>query len=167
MSKFCANGHQIEDSWDICPYCQRTGYAGSGSPLAKTRIETADLASGVAAGSPAATGRKTVLLSEKRKAPVVGWLVAMNGERKGEDFRLHGGQNIIGNTAGVEIEIKDDTISKNHASIRYTDGKFTLTDLDSTNGTFLNDGQSRIAREDLKDNDMIRVGDLTFKFKCL
>ena len=22
MSKFCANGHQIEDSWEVCPYCR-------------------------------------------------------------------------------------------------------------------------------------------------
>ena len=24
MAKFCSNGHQMEDSWEICPYCQRT-----------------------------------------------------------------------------------------------------------------------------------------------
>ena len=26
MSKFCAKGHQMEDSWDTCPTCQTTGY---------------------------------------------------------------------------------------------------------------------------------------------
>jgi len=39
--------------------------------------------------------------------------------------------------------------------------------LDSNNGTHLNDGQQPIAREALKDNDVIRIGDLAFKFKCL
>ena len=26
MSKFCAKGHQMEDSWETCPTCQTTGY---------------------------------------------------------------------------------------------------------------------------------------------
>jgi pSer/pThr/pTyr-binding forkhead associated (FHA) protein len=42
-----------------------------------------------------------------------------------------------------------------------------LTDLDSTNGTFLNDNKEPISREELKDNDVIRVGDVSLKFKCL
>ena len=41
MAKFCSNGHQMEDSWEICPYCQRTGFAGLTNPAAsaKTRLE--------------------------------------------------------------------------------------------------------------------------------
>ena len=43
MAKFCSNGHQMEDSWEICPYCQRTGFqtpTGAGGGPAKTRLET-------------------------------------------------------------------------------------------------------------------------------
>jgi hypothetical protein len=163
MSKFCANGHQMEDSWEICPFCQKPGDGGAVSaPRRKTRVET----SADAAAAPA-MGRKTVMISERRKPPVVGWLVAMNGEQKGEDFRVRDGQNILGSAPDAEIQIKDVTVSAKHASLRYKDGKFYLVDLDSTNGTYLNDKTETIAREELKDNDAIRLGEVVLKFKCL
>ena len=167
MAKFCANGHQMEDSWEICPYCQKTGFAGvaaGGSAAAKTRLETAPPPP--LAGAPAG-GRKTVLLSEVRKAPVVGWFVAMSGEQKGDDFRVRDGQNLLGSSADCDIVIRDVTVSGHHASIRHKEERFILTDLDSTNGTFLNQGAESVAREDLKDNDTVRVGDVVLKFKCL
>jgi Inner membrane component of T3SS, cytoplasmic domain len=162
MAKFCPNGHQMEDSWDECPYCQKTGYQGVATTAAvkKTVLETE--------GLPAATGgRKTVLLSEKRKPPVVGWFVAMSGEQKGEDFRVREGQNILGSAPEAEIVLRDTAISGKHASLRHKDGKFFLTDLDSTNGTYLNEGSEPIAREELKDGDLVRLGEVTLKFKCL
>jgi hypothetical protein len=164
MSKFCVNGHQMEDSWEICPFCHKTGYAGGGSgPSNKTRIETSAGAGAAAAPAP----RKTVMISERRKPPVVGWLVAMNGDQKGEDFRVRDGQNILGSAPDSEIQIKDVTVSGKHASLRYKEGKFFLVDLDSSNGTYLNDKPEGIAKEELKDNDTIRVGEVTLKFKCL
>ena len=167
MAKFCSNGHQIEDSWEVCPYCQRTGYQGLGKTaagVAKTRLE-----SDAAPGAPAAqvNSRKTVLLVDKKKPPVLGWLVAMNGEQKGQDFRIVDGQNVLGTAQDAEIQLNDDTISSRHASLRYKDGKFYITDLDSTNGTFLNNSSERISREELRDNDMVRLGEVVFKFKCL
>ncbi len=174
MAKFCSNGHQMEDSWEICPYCQRTGFqapTGAGAGPAKTRLETEGPpplgGAGAGGGGGAAVGRKTVLLSEKRKPPVVGWLVAVSGDQKGEDFRVRDGQNTIGSGAENDIVIHDTTVSGKHASIRYRDNKFFITDLDSTNGTHLNDSGEPIAREELKDNDLLRVGDVSLKFKCL
>jgi len=164
MAKFCANGHQMEESWEICPYCQRTGFQ-SGGPAAssKTRLET-----DTAKEAPASVaGRKTVLLTDKRKPPVVGWFVALTGDQKGEDFRIRDGQNTIGSAPDADIVLHDTAISGKHASLRYKDQKFFITDLDSTNGTFLNDGTEPIAREELKDNDILRVGDISLKFKCL
>jgi hypothetical protein len=165
MAKFCAKGHQMEDSWEICPTCQTTGYlATGGGSAAKTRLESEppkDIPGAAAGGA----GRKTVLLSEKRKPPVVGWFVAMTGEQKGEDFKVREGKNIIGSVPGAQILVNDSTISGQHASLRYEEGKFFLTDLDSSNGSYVND--KKIAREELHDNDMIRFGDITLKFKCL
>lgn len=160
MPKFCNNGHQMEDSWEICPYCQKTGYqAAAGATSAKTRLET----------EPAleSARRRTVLLTEKRKPPVVGWLVALSGEQKGEDFRLRDGQNTLGSLPENEVVLRDSTVSGKHASLRNKDGRFFITDLDSTNGTYLNDGAEPIAREEIKDNDVIRVGEVSLKFKCL
>jgi pSer/pThr/pTyr-binding forkhead associated (FHA) protein len=160
--KNCSNGHQMEDSWAICPNCQNTGYAGTG--LGKTRIENAPAAS---VAAPPSSIRKTVLLSQKYKAPIVGWLVALDGQQKGEDFRVRDCQNTIGSDANCDIVLTDSTISAKHASLRYKEGKFILTDLDSTNGSYLNEDRESIAREDLKDNDIVRFGDVRLKFKCL
>lgn len=169
MAKFCANGHQMEDSWQICPYCQKTGFqAGAGgADAAKTRLETAPPPALPGGASAPAGGRKTVLLSEVRKAPVVGWFVAMSGEQKGDDFRVREGQNTLGSSPESDIVIRDVTVSGHHASIRHKDQKFILTDLDSTNGTFLNEISESVAREEIKDNDTVRVGDVVLKFKCL
>jgi len=165
MAKFCANGHQMEDSWTICPYCQRTGFQSTaGAAAGKTRLEGEPATESAAA---AAAGRKTVLLTDKRKPPVVGWFVAMTGDQKGDDFRIRDGQNTIGSASDADIILRDPAVSGKHASLRYKDQKFFITDLDSTNGTFLNEGTEPIAREELKDNDIIRIGEVSLKFKCL
>ncbi len=93
--------------------------------------------------------------------------MALTGQQKGEDFRIREGPNIIGSATDADIVLRDHAISGKHASLRYKDQKFTITDLDSTNGTFLNDRTDPIAREELKDNDVIRMGGVTLKFKCL
>lgn len=166
MPKFCSNGHQMEDSWDICPYCQRTGYQSTGAGAAKTRLEVDSIIAPKTAAAPAA--RKTVLLSDRQpKRDLVGWLVSLDGEQKGEDFRVRDGQNTIGSAPDSDIVLRDETISAKHASLRHKDNKFFLTDLDSTNGTFLNHAAEAIAREELRDNDLVRIGAVTLKFKAL
>lgn len=165
MSKFCANGHQLEDSWQICPYCQKTGYAVAAAADAKTRMEAPSPARG---SSEAATiaGFKTVVIPDKRKPAIVGWLVVLSGEQKGEDFQVREGQNILGTSADADIVVRDEAASARHASIRHKDGAFFLIDLDSEAGTRLNDREQGVARETLKDNDVIHIGGTTLKFKC-
>jgi hypothetical protein len=162
VAKFCANGHQMEDSWDVCPYCPRAGYpTGPSTVTVRTRFEDLSLEAGVVG-----SGRRSGAVADKRKLPVVGWFVALTGQQRGEDFRVREGPNIIGSAPDADIVLRDDAISGKHASLRYKDQKFTITDLDSTNGTYLNDRSDPIAREELKDNDLVRVGNVTLKFKC-
>jgi Inner membrane component of T3SS, cytoplasmic domain len=165
MSKFCANGHQMEDAWEICPFCQKTGYV---STVSKTRLDT--VSAPVTTAPPPTPSvpppaRKTVLISDQKSAPVVGWLVAMNGMQKGQDFRVRDGQNILGSAPNTDVQLNDATVSAKHASLRYKEGKFFLTDLDSSNGTYVNDKEA--AKEELHDNDVIRAGEVVLKFKCL
>jgi hypothetical protein len=170
MAKFCENGHQLEDSWSVCPYCQRTGFQSPGLPAGaeKTRLERPAGVPGVqATATLAADPRKTVLLSALKKPPVVGWLVALDGPQRGEDFRLRDGQNTIGCDESSDVKLRGEGISARHASLRYREGVYSLTDLDSTNGTFLNDDPKTIARAELKDNDVVRIGEISLKFKCL
>ena len=174
MAKFCSNGHQMEDSWTDCPYCVKTGYRiGSPGALGKTVPDMGatqpEGRSSKPLGSPDFDPRKTIPLQSLKRSPVVGWLVALSGSQKGEDFRLRDGKNTLGSAPGsdVDITLNDPAISSRHASISYRDGKFVITDLDSTNGLFVNDSTEPVARLILTDNDVIRLGETTLKFKCL
>ena len=103
--------------------------------------------------------------------PVAGWLVALNGKHKGEDFKIREGKTSIGSNPGNNIVMNDEYISSNHATIKFVDQDgeriFILSDLDSANGTFLNDAEEPIAREELVDNDTVTFGQTRMKFKCL
>jgi pSer/pThr/pTyr-binding forkhead associated (FHA) protein len=98
---------------------------------------------------------------------VAAWLVILNGTQKGEDFRLLDGKNMLGKAAAANVKLLDPAVSAEHASINYKDGKFVITDLDSTNGTFINDVADALARVELRDNDVLRLGETLLKFKCL
>lgn len=96
---------------------------------------------------------------------VVGWIVALEGEQKGRDFRLTSGKNVIGTSADCDVVLTDRYMSSRHATITYDSGRFTLVDLDSTNGSFVND--KKATREELIDNDTVRFGRTRLKFKSL
>ena len=55
-------------------------------------------------------------------------------------------------------------ISRKHATVRYEGGEFQIADLDSSNGTFVND--EKVQKHDLIDNDILKLGDIEFEFKC-
>ncbi len=113
-------------------------------------------------------GDKTTIVSamdEPEFKPVVGWLVAVNGALKGHDFRLRDGKNMIGTAADADVVLTDQYMSSRHAVIRHEDGVFIIVDLDSTNGTYVND--SRISKEEIIDNDRVRIGRTELRFKAL
>ncbi len=97
--------------------------------------------------------------------PCVGWVVVLNGELRGRDFRLVDGKNTVGTAADADVVLTDPYLSSHHAVIRHENGEFTMVDLDSTNGTYVN--ERRVSREDLIDNDKIRFGRTELKFKSL
>jgi hypothetical protein len=104
-------------------------------------------------------------LSDDRGKDCVGWVVPLTGVDRGRDFRLTSGKNIIGTAADCDIVLSDKYMSSHHASIVHEKGIFTLIDLGSTNGTFVNERQC--SREELIDNDTVQVGRTELKFKSL
>jgi len=160
-TKVCANGHVQDPAWDRCPHCASAGGGpGRAAELKRTMIGSLDAPRG---GSE--SGRKTVILRDRQRPPVVGWLVALDGAQKGDDFRIRDEQTLIGSGPESQIILDDASISARHASIRYQDGTFTLTDLDSSNGTEVNDRP--VSRVVLQDGDRVRLGSTTLVFKRL
>jgi hypothetical protein len=69
----------------------------------------------------------------------------------------------IGRMAECDVTLADKGASRRHAQIRVKDGRYTLTDLGSTNGTRVN-GQT-IQLRDLADGDRITIGTTTLEFR--
>jgi hypothetical protein len=123
---------------------------------------------GPAAPEPEAEfGDKTQFIQVVAERPkeCVGWVVALNGPLKGQDFRLVTGKNVLGTAADSDIVLTDQYMSARHAVIRHEEGTFVLVDLDSTNGSYVND--QRCSKEELIDNDRVRLGRSELKFKSL
>ena len=105
------------------------------------------------------------VMEEPGTKACVGWLVAINGAQRGQDFRIVDGKNMIGTAADADIVLTDQYMSSRHAVLRHEEGVFVLVDLDSTNGTYVND--QRVSKEELIDNDKVRLGRTELKFKSL
>ncbi len=94
-------------------------------------------------------------------------LTAISGEDRGRRFEIFDADILLGRHPTLaDITLNDPTISAQHARIRYEEGLFTLYDLDSTNGSFVNGQRIRIQR--LDDQDQITLGavDLLFTLTC-
>ncbi len=163
QGKVCPNGHVMHPSWDQCPYClemQQAMMGGGGMPPPPSMGQGTAMVNIGDLGSGGEKGRG----STDKSREVCGWMVALNGQHKGEDFRLRVGKNVIGTAADCDIVLTDKKISRKHATIRYEGGEFQIADLDSSNGCFVND--EKIQKHDLIDNDIIKLGDIEFEFKC-
>ncbi|MBN2126575.1 MAG: FHA domain-containing protein, partial [Deltaproteobacteria bacterium] len=64
-------------------------------------------------------------------------LYVINGPEKGREFPLHEETATVGRAPGNTVQLKDRSISRNHLKITRTEGKYCITDLGTTNGTFI------------------------------
>src|SRR5437763_14227282 len=68
----------------------------------------------------------------------------------------------VGRVQGNDLMLPKGNVSKHHARLLYRDGRFIVTDLKSTNGTYVNGrkiAQATIVRE----GDKIYIGDFVLK----
>ena len=71
----------------------------------------------------------------------------------------------VGRANENDVTLTDMSVSRQHAQIVQTDnGTFTITDLNSRNGTFVN-GQRVYGCVTLRDGDMVRLGDSNFSWQ--
>lgn len=108
-------------------------------------------------------GQQHVVIRNRRK--LVGWLVSYTLDDMGMDFKLYEGRNIIGRNSDCQITIADKTVSGTHALILYRAGKYSISDQQSSQGTFVNDEDIELEARYLKDGDVIRIGQTILKFR--
>jgi hypothetical protein len=94
------------------------------------------------------------------------WLVAERGGglREGERFDLIGGLS-IGRSGEADVRIEDRYASGLHARIFPRDGRTYIEDMNSTNGTLVNDA-TLSGEVELIDGDVVQIGDTSFRFEA-
>lgn len=112
--------------------------------------------------NPATDTLKIDLELAKATDPV---LIVIRGGLQGKKYSLKGGKKfLMGRDKGVEIQLDDGNVSRQHAQVVREDDKMYLEDLGSRNGTFLNDENIGSSRKLLEKEDMIKVGSTILKF---
>ncbi len=112
-----------------------------------------------------ATGFHQVAAVAPQPGPDV-WLVAERGGglEPGERFDLIGGLS-IGRSADADVRIDDRYASGVHARIFSRDDRTYIEDMNSTNGTQLNDA-TLSGEAELIDGDVVRIGDTELRYEA-
>jgi len=81
----------------------------------------------------------------------------------GKRVPLHNPQYIVGRDSEAAFVVSRSSVSRQHARLYIDDnGSWWVEDLNSTNGTFVN--ENRIKHQQLTDADQVRFGDAIYKF---
>ena len=95
--------------------------------------------------------------------PGVGMLVVTRGPNSGSRFALDEPLVTAGRHPDSDIFLDDITVSRRHAEVRKVAEGYTVTDVGSLNGTYLN--RHRVEEAELHDGDELQIG--TFKLLFL
>jgi len=89
-------------------------------------------------------------------------LVVVDGKGAGGQFRLRGDRHILGRGPGVDFQVNDDTMSRQHVALEYGDGEFRIRDLGSTNGVRINGRPVQVG--ELAHGDRVEIGSQVFQY---
>jgi DNA-binding NtrC family response regulator len=86
-------------------------------------------------------------------------LVVTAGPDKGKSFPIDPDapmRTLIGQSPACVVQLTDKSVSRRHAALERVGGSLRITDLDSTNGTFVD--RVKVREADLQGDELIRVG---------
>src|SRR5438270_2158207 len=106
------------------------------------------------------TGPDRLVSTTRRDACVVH--IYPTGPGMGTRYPLSDTPVVLGRGNDCDIRINDHSVSRRHARIQPGADGYYAVDLQSTNGTFVNDVPASICK--LKDGDYLRVGNCIYRF---
>jgi len=89
-------------------------------------------------------------------APGVGMFVVRHGPNAGSSYRLDGKSTSIGRHPESDVFLDDITVSRRHVAVERDDKGYTLRDVGSLNGTYVN--RKRVDEARLAHGDEVQVG---------
>ncbi|MDD6157649.1 MAG: FHA domain-containing protein [Lachnospiraceae bacterium] len=164
--RICKKGHYYNpEKYSECPTCKKNGGETAGS---------AEMRRVVRGYHVPEDGNEDVTVAEAVKKigfqPIAGWLVCVDGEGKGKDYKILYGRNFIGRDRSMDICIQGDkTISRvNHASISYDDKakKYYYSPEIGRSIDYIN-GNPVFETVELHNRDCIEIGSMKLVFAPL
>lgn len=107
--------------------------------------------------------RKALASLEEEAKQKPACLLVVGGELNGTIFNLPGGETVVGRNPDCSIPLDFHGVSRKHFAITVTEDKAVVTDLGSSNGTYLNN-QKLEKPSELKRSDVIKIGAIAMKF---
>jgi len=112
-------------------------------------------------GTAAQIGTKEIV-EDRKEAPPVTWILeVVEGNDKGMVFALERGKKMSLGRVKVDFLINDPKISRHHADIQWVDSGLVFQDLQSKNGSFIN--EERVSQGLLTSGDLLRLGETVLK----
>lgn len=190
----CINGHFYDaDAFAFCPHCPSEGAQrnnGYMNNFGDVQTESIDFSDDITMEDDSVidkTVKLTDLIDEAKdnvaddeqvvtvgyyqsavgSEPVVGWLVCIEGNHFGEDFKLRAGKNFIGRASDMDVCLSgDSSVSREKHSIIVFEPKenlFIVQPGDSKELSYLN-GQVILTPAQIQAYDVISIGNTKLMF---
>ncbi len=89
-------------------------------------------------------------------------LVVLGGKHPGQEIAVQGSEFLVGRAPECKLRPNSDMVSRRHCMITIVEGRVTIRDLGSRNGTIVNN--KKIAGEhELRTGDKLKIGPLEFE----
>ena len=89
-------------------------------------------------------------------------LIYPPGPDMGKRFPLSRAEIVLGRGADCDIQVDRDSVSRRHARVFRSGENWSVEDLQSTNGSYVNDVP--VTKSVLRDADFVKIGAAIFKF---
>ena len=90
------------------------------------------------------------------------YFLSRNPGSEGKRYPIEKTSITVGRSEGVDIVVVDTTVSRKHAQLEFKDNHYILTDLDSSNGTYVNG--EKIDIKIISFGDLVQFGEMKFVF---
>lgn len=87
-------------------------------------------------------------------------LVLVTPQGKQAEIPLRRPVQVIGRQTDCQIRLPSSAVSRHHCEVTVDDGKVSVRDLGSSNGTYVN--KRRVTQADVSPGDLIAVGEMVF-----
>lgn len=106
------------------------------------------------------SGFRRPMSQQGKKSELRAMLTFLSGDHVDESIKLRRDATIFGREKG-DVIVDDTEVSATHCQIQEISGIYHIFDMNSTNGTYVNN--ERIVKAKLKESDIVTIGNTSFK----